>query len=181
MNTLQTVLFCFDRLVVKTSSWQKNSFGLFDFECKDLQKSTVRLEGTGKLFREERSIVNEQDKKRLKIQVKGREEELSAESSNPKTGKKETSLAKVMQQGDGYWIYHKNKVDLQSMFSQPEEKLWIVVKDYNGVLDQNKDSQGNNEEFKRGIRLEKNSVIKMGRVRLRVRDIDYADQNFNPE
>ena len=60
---------------------------------------------------------------------------MSAESSNSKSGKKETNLAKVMQQGDGYWIYHKNKVDLQSMFSQPEEKLWIVVKDYNGVLD----------------------------------------------
>ena len=28
---------------------------------------------------------------------------------------------------------------------------------------------------KRGVKLEKNCVIKMGRVRLRVRDIDYAD------
>ena len=28
--------------------------------------------------------------------------------------------------------------------------------------------------FKNGIKLEKNSVIKMGRVRLRVRDIDYS-------
>ena len=28
---------------------------------------------------------------------------------------------------------------------------------------------------KNGIKLEKNSVIKMGRVRLRVRDIDYCD------
>ena len=37
------------------------------------------------------------------------------------------------------------------------------------------------EDKKRGIRLEKNSVIKMGRVRLRVRDIDYADDFFTPE
>ena len=29
---------------------------------------------------------------------------------------------------------------------------------------------------RRGIKLEKNSVLKMGRVRLRVRDIDYADE-----
>ena len=29
---------------------------------------------------------------------------------------------------------------------------------------------------KRGVKLEKNCVIKMGRVRLRVRDIDYADE-----
>ena len=31
-------------------------------------------------------------------------------------------------------------------------------------------------EGKRGVKLEKNCVIKMGRVRLRVRDIDYADE-----
>ncbi len=29
--------------------------------------------------------------------------------------------------------------------------------------------------------MEKNSVLKMGRVRLRVRDIDYADATFTPE
>ena len=61
----------------------------------------------------------------------------------------------MMQQGDGYWIYHKNKVDLQSMFSHPEEKLWIVVKDYNGALDLDRDNQ-NGDERKKGIRLEKN-------------------------
>ena len=35
---------------------------------------------------------------------------------------------------------------------------------------------GTTIEGRRGIKLEKNSVLKMGRVRLRVRDIDYADQ-----
>lgn len=60
------------------------------------------------------------------------------------------------------------------MFSYPEEKLWIVVKDYNGALDLDRDAQIGDDR-KKGIRLEKNSVLKMGRVRLRVRDIDYAD------
>jgi len=58
------------------------------------------------------------------------------------------------------------------MFSQPEEKLWLVVKHYNGVLEQ---SPGITIDGKKGIKLEKNCVIKMGRVRLRVRDIDYAE------
>lgn len=62
------------------------------------------------------------------------------------------------------------------MFSQPEEKLWLIVKDFKGGLMLNGDAGG--EEIKKdankGLRLEKNSVIKMGRVRLRVRDIDYA-------
>ena len=63
------------------------------------------------------------------------------------------------------------------MFSQPEEKLWIVVKDYTGVLDKTKEPDFADDR-KRGFRLEKNSVIKMGRVRLRVMDIDYADDSF---
>lgn len=61
------------------------------------------------------------------------------------------------------------------MFSAPEDKLWLVVKQYNGTLDNSPASFVDN---KRGIKLEKNSVIKMGRVRLRIRDIDYPiDKN----
>ena len=59
------------------------------------------------------------------------------------------------------------------MFSLPEEKLWLVVKDYNGAIAQ---SPAQQFDGKKGIKLEKNCVIKMGRVRLRVRDIDYADE-----
>lgn len=60
------------------------------------------------------------------------------------------------------------------MFSQPEEKLWLVVKDYPAGL--SLANQTNSPAVvSKGIKLEKNSVIKMGRVRLRVRDIDYAE------
>ena len=59
------------------------------------------------------------------------------------------------------------------MFSQPEEKLWLVVKHYNGAIEH---SPAGQFDGKKGIKLEKNCVIKMGRVRLRVRDIDYADE-----
>jgi hypothetical protein len=33
---------------------------------------------------------------------------------------------------DGFWVYHRNKFDLTSMFSHPEEKLWVVVRDHTG-------------------------------------------------
>ena len=47
----------------------------------------------------------------------------------------QNTLAKVACQEDGYWLYHSNKVDLTTMFSHPEEKLWLVVKSYNGVIE----------------------------------------------
>lgn len=65
---------------------------------------------------------------------------------------------------EGYWLYHKNKVSLQSIYTNPEEKLWYVVSKYP------------NEAYKtKGLKLEKNSIIRMGRIRLRVRDIDYPE------
>lgn len=86
-------------------------------------------------------------------------------------------MAKVVCEEEGFWLYHSNKVDLTTMFSQPEEKLWLVVKHYNGTLD---NSPLNTLDGRRGIKLEKNSVLKMGRVRLRVRDIDYPE-DFKPK
>ena len=50
---------------------------------------------------------------------------------------------------EGYWIYNKNKVNLQSVYTNPEEKLWYVVSKYPKDAYQNK-----------GIKLVKNSIIK---------------------
>jgi hypothetical protein len=48
------------------------------------------------------------------------------------------------------------------MYVNPEEKLWFAVRHYQG------------KSPNRGIKLEKNAILKFGRVRYRVRDIDYA-------
>lgn len=79
---------------------------------------------------------------------------------------------------DGYWIYHRDKVDVTNLFSQPEDKLWLVVQDYQGGLENESYNLQQTKEIplKRGFKIEKNSVIKLGRVRLRVRDIDSSDK-----
>jgi len=28
---------------------------------------------------------------------------------------------------EGYWIFHNSKIKLQSIYTNPEEKLWYVV------------------------------------------------------
>jgi hypothetical protein len=52
------------------------------------------------------------------------------------------------------------------MYQCPEEKLWYVVKHYQ-----------TKSPFK-GFKLDKDTVVKFGRVRLRVRDIDYASPDL---
>ena len=37
-------------MIIQTKSWNKNSFGLFDFESRDIHKKTLRVNGTCKLF-----------------------------------------------------------------------------------------------------------------------------------
>ncbi len=36
-------------------------------------------------------------------------------------GKKEEGIP------EGYWIFHKNKINLSKIYTNPEEKLWYVV------------------------------------------------------
>ena len=88
-------------------------------------------------------------------------------------------VCRVLKRDDGFWVYHKNKVDVATTFSNPEEKLWLVVKDYQGgIKNFNKAEKASQQETmpERGIKLQKNAVIKLGRVRLRVCDIDNEQQ-----
>jgi len=98
-----------------------------------------------------------------------------------KCSRKEVSKLLIIRHSlfiDGYWIYHSEKVNVTSLFSAPEEKLWLVVQDYQGGLESESYNLSATKEIpiKRGFRIEKNSVIKLGRVRLRVRDLDTSDR-----
>ena len=64
---------------------------------------------------------------------------------------------------------------MASVFQNPEEKLWYVIKHYHGAAQQQARNSNRN-----GIRLEKNDIVKFGRVRLRVRDIDYGEKEPAP-
>jgi hypothetical protein len=59
---------------------------------------------------------------------------------------------------------------LQTIYTNPEEKLWYVV------------NQFPKEAYKtKGFKLMKNQIIRMGRIRLRVRDIDYPEAKVDAE
>ena len=70
------------------------------------------------------------------------------------------------------------------MYLAPEEKLWYVIKHYHGSREVtstgSKQASASGSGQRIGLRLEKNDIVKFGRVRLRVRDIDYADKDESP-
>jgi hypothetical protein len=55
-------------------------------------------------------------------------------------------------------------VDVSQIYQNPEEKLWLVIKKYQS------------KTYHKGYRIQKNDIIKVGRIRLRVRDIDYLEE-----
>ena len=74
-----SAIIVINRLHIQTESWKKDSFGLFDFECKELQMQQIRHEGTGKILREQR--FENGDKRKAKINIKTVPEVLSTKQS----------------------------------------------------------------------------------------------------
>ena len=115
--------------------------------------------------------------KKIVVQVTAQDADVNAvkDTETMDLSKKEQETSQILrvayQKGakqdpgqEGYWLYHKNKVNLQSVYTNPEEKLWYVVSKYPKEAYNSK-----------GLKLEKNSIIRMGRIRLRGRDIDYPE------
>ncbi|CDW73638.1 fha domain [Stylonychia lemnae] len=147
--------------MIQTKSWNKNSFGLFDYESRDIQKKQLKVTGPCKLIRSQ--ILNDG----IEIETIN-EPHIAADSKNTQ---REQQLARLLFKNGNYWIYHKNQVDVSQIYQNPEEKLWLVIKKYQS------------KTYHKGYKLQKNDIVKFGRVRLRVRDIDYPDDgksSINP-
>ena len=65
-------------------SWQKNSFGLFDYECQEFQKAQFRLDETGKVIRKEKAM--NEDKKKLEVNVVAFPEDLHTKETKFRAG-----------------------------------------------------------------------------------------------
>lgn len=85
-------------MTIQTKTWNKNSFGLFDYESRDIQKKTLKVQGTCKLTRSE--VMKDS------VEVEALNEALNR-MDTPNTSK-ESQLARLYYRNGGYWIFHKN-------------------------------------------------------------------------
>ena len=136
-----------------TKTWSKNSFGLFNYHTPDLMvKNCFAItERDTKLLRHEQIIEldnnevrrNRQKTKKILVVLTAQDSEMGCDpdTSTMDLNKKDqetAQLCRIMHQkakkeegmSEGYWIYHKNQVDLHSIYTNPEEKLWFVVNKY---------------------------------------------------
>jgi hypothetical protein len=184
------LILCLFSVDIEARSWKKNSFGLFNYHLRDgntevLVKNHFQISSAdAKLLRHEKTIEHSSP---LKHRKNSKSKEIivgltaqsspiwqESDSSTLDLNKEQETaqMCRILYQrqnvkeglSEGYWIYHKNKINIQSIYTNPEEKLWYAVGRYP------KEALGQH-----GFKLQKNQIIRMGRIRLRVRDIDYPE------
>ena len=62
---------------------------------------------------------------------------------------------------NSYWIYHKNTLDEGKQEEDPADRLWHIVKYYK-----------NKECEEPGVKLKEGDVIKLGRIRFKIKEIN---------
>eukprot|EP00347_Sterkiella_histriomuscorum_P023422 403334699 len=137
-------------LIIKTITWQRDSHGLFDYECKDNERKQLKAIGSFSLMRNEVNIDVKYDEEDNQLE-ESKEEEIP-----------QTQIAKIVEKNGGYWMFHSSTVEEEEedLDKNPELKLWRIVK-YCKVQNGNVS----------GYKLQPDDIIKLGRIRFKVREI----------
>jgi hypothetical protein len=174
-------------LVIKTTTWQRDSHGLFDYEGKESDRKQIKATGTCKhpFFLAIVSLMRD----KTNVEVRYNEDEDNRLEESKEEDIPLTQIAKIVEKhgtnsnsrccvGD-YWIYHKSTLEEseEEIEKNPEGKLWNVVKHskvtegdpYKIALESSRLTKGGFEEL--GYTIMPNDVIKLGRVRFKVREI----------
>ena len=140
-------------LRIQTSTWTRESHGLYDFEGVEIERKSFRVKGNQRVFRHESEVeIRATELNNFYEQ----EQQMSADE-------RERIVARILYFNSHYWIYHKNFVDSQIdqvLEKKPEEKIWRVVRENICA-----------EMETPCYRLCKRDLIKVGRVRFKIRDI----------
>jgi len=140
-------------LRIQTSTWTRESHGLYDFEGEEIERKFFKVKGNQRVFRYESEVeIKHSDHNNFYEQ-----EQQMAETDREKI------VARILNFNGNYWIYHKNFVDSQIdqvLEKKPEEKIWRVVRENICA-----------EMEIPCYRICKRDLIKVGRVRFKIRDI----------
>lgn len=93
-------------VLMRAMTWNRESYGLFDYESKNLKKTDMQLEGEGMLVRTNTNVE-------------------FRDSSNdfPSNDQEETVLFKLIQVGKNYQVVPINT-------NQPNDRLWMVIRNF---------------------------------------------------
>lgn len=136
------------QVIVTSFTWQRDSHGLFDYECKSLTKKVLKVQHTGSIKRIGSDIGFSKD--------------------NEKTPKQnENELFKLNTKDGHFWINGGTQIQTKSNDKNPnlnadagnmEQDPWLVIKSFKANTN-------------KGYKLNEGDIIKLGRVRFRIREV----------
>ena len=147
-------------VMLKTTTWTRESHGLFDYEVKEserkvlFEKKQFKLKGTHRIYRAESEVTAEFSQG----------SQFEQDEDNMSQAAKDTIVARLMQREGAYWLFHKNFVDSaadQVLERKPEEKIWRVVREHPSHPEM---------PGVPSCLIQKRDLIKVGRVRFKIRD-----------
>jgi len=136
------------QVIVTSFTWQRDSHGLFDYECKSLTKKVLKVQHTGSIKRNGSDIgFTKENEKSLK--------------------QNENELFKLNTKDGNFWINGGNQIQTKQTDKNPnfnndagnmEQDPWLVIKSYKANTN-------------KGYKLSEGDVVKLGRVRFRIREV----------
>lgn len=173
-------------LLVEAETWKRDSHGLFDYETKDVTKTSLKVVGSTRIFRDNefiaQTVAENYNSRRADVVLdisfesrgnnimdKNNDEEEKASEAPPEHSDPATqSLARIIYKFGNYWIYNKlNYNKNEDLTSKPEELIWFAIREYNGSASS------------LGYKVQEHDILKFGRARLKVIKINIANLTEN--
>ena len=93
-----------DELFIRTSTWTRESHGLYDFEGKDVQLRSFKIKGSQFIYRKESEVNIEQVNNYSKMRFNEDEDGMITE-------KRDTIIGRILIKDGKYWLFHRHLVD----------------------------------------------------------------------
>lgn len=166
-------------IIIDTETWNRDSHGLFDYETTDVVFKSLRIPTTNKVKQSNYSSFspsNESYTFSTNLMRDGWDVFLEAPTDSQKVAGSHTAdhienqdsnknlIAHILYTEGQYWIYSKpyyNKSD--DFITNPENLVWYTVRDYR------------NSASSLGYKLKKGDILKFGRARLRIVEINLEE------
>lgn len=93
-------------VLIRAMTWNRESYGLFDYECKKLNKDDLQIESEGVVIRNNTKVIFKKDMREVVL-------------DDPQ----DTVLFKLIQNDHSYQIKPINT-------NQPSDRLWLVIRNF---------------------------------------------------
>ena len=172
-------------ITIDTETWKRDSHGLFDYETNDVLLKSLKVPCNSKFRGQGPSRILENKDGHYTYMTNIVRDGTEIGTETPVEGARalgghtvdhiennlveRSQIAFMLYKEGQHWIYHKSSYNKDDDFiTNPENLIWYTIRDYR------------NSASSLGYKLKKGDILKFGRARLRVIDINFEEKTLIP-